>query len=110
MESAQEKYTPTEEELNDLSLACTKLWDLDENYLIPFEDYELDLQKGKKAYNHQDQAKDPLFKSLNESIWEKPTYAAFMKILDNYEKETGIQEEVSKEERWENWNFLETIL
>lgn len=33
-----------------------------------------------------------------------------MKILDNYEKETGIQEEVSKEERWENWNFLETIL
>lgn len=43
MEQKQQNTIPTEDELQDLSLACTQLWNLDENYLIPFEDYELDL-------------------------------------------------------------------
>lgn len=35
---------PTQEELNDLSAAAQKLWDLDDNRLIPGEDYEINLQ------------------------------------------------------------------
>ena len=34
----------SQEELADLSLACSKLWDLDSNRLEPGRDYQLDLQ------------------------------------------------------------------
>jgi hypothetical protein len=35
---------PTQEELNDLSEACSKLWDLDDNRLVAGQDYQLNLQ------------------------------------------------------------------
>ena len=34
------------EELADLSLACSKLWDLDDNRLEPGRDHTLDVQVG----------------------------------------------------------------
>jgi hypothetical protein len=35
---------PTEEELNDLSSACSRLWELDLDRLVPNVDYGIDLQ------------------------------------------------------------------
>ncbi|URD90970.1 hypothetical protein MUK42_33223 [Musa troglodytarum] len=39
---------PTGEELDDLSKACSKLWELDLNRLVPGKDYEIDCGGGKK--------------------------------------------------------------
>ena len=36
--------TPSQEELRDLSLACQRVWSLDENRLEPGRDYQVDLQ------------------------------------------------------------------
>ena len=35
---------PTAEELRDLSLACSKVWELDNNRLQPGTDYTINLQ------------------------------------------------------------------
>lgn len=35
---------PTQEELSDLSLACQKIWELDQNRLEPNRDYQINLQ------------------------------------------------------------------
>jgi hypothetical protein len=35
---------PTSQELNNISLACSRLWELDENRLTPGQDYRLNLQ------------------------------------------------------------------
>lgn len=35
---------PTESELNDLSSACSRLWTLDLDRLVPNVDYAIDLQ------------------------------------------------------------------
>jgi len=53
---------PTEDELQDLSRACDRLWDLDSNRLTPGVDYQIDVQKGKKAYKREDVASRKLFK------------------------------------------------
>ena len=35
---------PTQEELADFSLACQKIWDLDQNRLEPNREYQINLQ------------------------------------------------------------------
>jgi hypothetical protein len=42
---------PTPEELSSLSLACSRLWELDANRLIPDKDYELNVQDGKFIFD-----------------------------------------------------------
>ena len=42
-------FTP-QEELADLSAACSKLWELDYARLAPGVDYAIDLQQGKNPY------------------------------------------------------------
>ena len=44
MQSNMGSPTPSQEELNDLSLACKRVWDLDDNRLQPGKDYDIDLQ------------------------------------------------------------------
>ena len=44
------KTDPTEHELESISKACNALWNLDENFCTPFDEYEIDLQGGKKVY------------------------------------------------------------
>lgn len=38
---------PAKEELDSLSVACNKLWDLDVNRLVPGKDYVINPQHGK---------------------------------------------------------------
>eukprot|EP00798_Chlamydomonas_sp_ICE-L_P002200 gene2200-33757_t len=77
--------TPTDEELENLTLACQKLWDLDENRLINGEDYSINVQSGKKSYQTHDGASEALFSSVSKDVWRKPTYKAFYFLLDNYD-------------------------
>jgi poly(U)-specific endoribonuclease len=112
---------PTSAELTDLSAALTKLWDLDTNRLKPGgEDYLLDTQ-GKASYNtsgwseggRRDKAANPLF-SKNpldhpEVFAKKPTFKAFISLLDNYVCEAGVKEVVTAGELQEQSRFLDKV-
>eukprot|EP00164_Ancoracysta_twista_P012919 GFYU01020437.1.p1 GENE.GFYU01020437.1~~GFYU01020437.1.p1 ORF type:complete len:279 (-),score=93.05 GFYU01020437.1:196-1032(-) len=95
---------------SDLSDYCDKLWELDVNRLVPGEDFEIDLQGGKRAFSRADMAADSLFKSVKDDVFQRPTYKAFYDLLDNYERETGVAEEVTREEKRENWEFLDLVV
>ncbi|XP_065061961.1 uridylate-specific endoribonuclease B-like [Rhopilema esculentum] len=90
---------------------CEKLWDLDKNRLEPDKDYKLDLQgRAKYSYDGPDRAKDPLFEFVDENVFKRDTYKAFIALLDNYEKETGVPEVVTKQEEAENWTFVNLVM
>jgi len=103
------RLDPSPAELSDLSLACSKLWDLDRNRLLPGLDYELNLQHGKSFFNADDVAAEPLFKHINPAVFQRPTFGAFLALLDNYSAEVGVSEVVTREEREENTRFLELV-
>jgi len=102
--------TPTAEELANLSDACKKLWQLDVNRLVPGVDYVINLQEGKRVYDKGDFADDPLFTFVDERVFSKPTFRAFVALLDNYVAETGVTEVVSDAERRENSEFIRSIM
>eukprot|EP00171_Calliarthron_tuberculosum_P018952 IDg18952t1 len=85
--------------------AAAQLWHLDINRLQADRDYTLDLQDRSRGALH-DAAKVPLFSYVSPSVWEKPTYGTFWRLLDNYVAETGVAEQVTKLERAEEIGFL----
>jgi poly(U)-specific endoribonuclease len=97
---------PSAAELENISLAAQRLWDLDHNRLIPGTDFELDLQGEKSPSDHRDLATRPLFKFVDPNHLERPTFKAFLSLLDNYSADDGVGENVTKEEREENDAFL----
>jgi len=98
----------TDPELVDL---CEKLWELDKNRLQPGVDYKLDLQgRTRYSYDGPDRAKDPLFEFVDSDALNRDTYKAFIALLDNYERETGVPETVTEEEKRENWRFTDLVL
>eukprot|EP01025_Chloroclados_australasicus_P057117 TRINITY_DN7108_c0_g1_i2.p2 TRINITY_DN7108_c0_g1~~TRINITY_DN7108_c0_g1_i2.p2 ORF type:complete len:296 (-),score=39.20 TRINITY_DN7108_c0_g1_i2:65-952(-) len=101
---------PTGDELEDLALASSRLWDLDENRLTPGVDYQLNLQTGKRIFEKEDMAEEKLFSGVDPAIWEKRTYLIFYHLLDNYERETGNAEEVTDREKQEMWDFLRACM
>eukprot|EP00640_Fibrocapsa_japonica_P001075 CAMPEP_0113936370 /NCGR_PEP_ID=MMETSP1339-20121228/3302_1 /TAXON_ID=94617 /ORGANISM="Fibrocapsa japonica" /LENGTH=433 /DNA_ID=CAMNT_0000938829 /DNA_START=51 /DNA_END=1352 /DNA_ORIENTATION=+ /assembly_acc=CAM_ASM_000762 len=97
-------------ELADISLAAKKLWELDANRLTPGVDYAINLQRGKNFSDRGDAAPEPLFKFVSAEVLQRPTYRTFMRLLDNYEKNTGQAEVVTREELQENQAFLNACL
>ncbi|XP_038609151.1 poly(U)-specific endoribonuclease [Tachyglossus aculeatus] len=57
-----------------------------------------------------DRCPEPLYSYVNEQLFSKPTYAAFIRLLDNYNRATGRCEEVTDRELAEQDNFLRTIM
>lgn len=100
---------PSEEELADLSQACSKLWDLDLNRLTPGKDYEIDCGEGKKVCQKEDMAQGSLFTWVSDDVFRKPTFARFCSLLDNYNPQAGHKEVVTSEERQEQVAFIEEI-
>ncbi|KAI3804338.1 hypothetical protein L1987_25801 [Smallanthus sonchifolius] len=100
---------PTQSELNDLSKACNKLWELDYNRLTPEKDYEIDCGEGKKSYQKQDMAEGSLFTWLSEEVLKKPTISRFCSLLDNYNPHEGYKEQVTSQEKQEQAAFIEEI-
>lgn len=41
----------------------------------------MNLQSGKKPYHEGDRASEPLFTYVKPFVFQKPTYAAFLKLL-----------------------------
>ncbi|KAL0968468.1 hypothetical protein UPYG_G00267270 [Umbra pygmaea] len=101
------------QELSDL---FNELWKLDANRMKPGTDYTISIQ-GKAGYvaqgsNHaRDHATSPLFSTVNENKLKTiTTYSRFMKLLDNYERTTGVAERVTPDEIAENNLFLDAVL
>ena len=61
-------------------------------------------------YDLEDTASQPLFTFVDEKALLRPTYAAFVVLLDNYIAITGQSEVVTEEEKKENINFLNLIM
>jgi len=103
---------PTEAELDSISKAVNKLWDLDENRLECDVHYRINLQGHKKVYQKDtDAAPESLFEFVDKDhFFSKGTYATFYKLLDNYEKTTGKAEVVTDEEIHENRQFIDQIM
>lgn len=100
---------PSKTELSDLSEACSKLWELDLNRLVPGKDYEIDCGEGKRVYHKGDMATGSLFKWLGDDVLRRPTYARFCSLLDNYNPREGYKEVVTPEERHEQAAFIQEI-
>jgi poly(U)-specific endoribonuclease len=92
-----------------LSDAVQELWKLDANRLNPNADYTVNVQEGKKPYSKEN-AEEPLFSSVSREAFQRPTYKAFMALLDNYSSQTGIKETETSVERREIDQFLQSIL
>ena len=58
----------------------------------------------------QDLFSPRLYKDGNEELFSKPTYASFIKLLDNYQRATGREEDVTAEELREQDNFLKEVM
>lgn len=88
--------------------AASQLWHLDVNRLHPGKDYKLDLQDRSRGVLH-DAAKVHMFSHMSPTVWEKPTFGTFWRLLDNYVPETGVAEQVTKAERAEEIAFLRAV-
>uniref|UniRef100_A0A0E0PC75 EndoU domain-containing protein n=1 Tax=Oryza rufipogon TaxID=4529 RepID=A0A0E0PC75_ORYRU len=100
---------PTREELNSLSRACSRLWELDMNRLTPGKDYRIECGEGKKVYQKGDMASETLFSWLGDDVLRKPTYSRFCALLDNYNPHQGYKEVVTQQDKHEEVAFIEEI-
>ncbi|KAM4552915.1 uridylate-specific endoribonuclease C [Fundulus diaphanus] len=100
----------------ELSNLFNELWSLDVNRMTPGVDYTVSVQDRAGFVNQGshvvlDHASLPLFSNVNENkLRNITTYAHFMKLLDNYERSTGITERVTPEELTEISLFLDAVL
>eukprot|EP00232_Nephroselmis_pyriformis_P005060 CAMPEP_0182905624 /NCGR_PEP_ID=MMETSP0034_2-20130328/33092_1 /TAXON_ID=156128 /ORGANISM="Nephroselmis pyriformis, Strain CCMP717" /LENGTH=290 /DNA_ID=CAMNT_0025041083 /DNA_START=25 /DNA_END=897 /DNA_ORIENTATION=+ len=103
---------PTEDELADIKLAAAKMWELEqENILTPNEDYKINIKgTGKRMWDKADAGDEKLFVGVMGHVWQRPTFLTFYNLLDNYERETGVAEVVTHQERREMYSFLETMM
>ncbi len=73
---------PLKAELDDLSKATDRLWQLDFNRLKPEnDDYKINLQFGKIFGDRTDMAREPLFLYVKDEVLQKPTFASFIALL-----------------------------
>ncbi|XP_076869741.1 uridylate-specific endoribonuclease A [Brachyhypopomus gauderio] len=64
-----------------------------------------------ESNDKKDLSPHPLFRYVNEaSLFSKPTYAALVALLDNYEKKTGVTESFSPAEVQEQEDFLKQTM
>ncbi|XP_060597997.1 poly(U)-specific endoribonuclease-A-like [Ruditapes philippinarum] len=106
--SDNEKGFQPDEELSDI---LTKLWEMDENKLIPEKDFSINLQSSVSFHARGDRSRWPLFDHFDEEgVFAKGTFDAFSKLLNNYEMECGEAEVVTREEIMENRTFINAIM
>ncbi|XP_074533572.1 uridylate-specific endoribonuclease C [Halichoeres trimaculatus] len=100
----------------ELSNLFNELWGLDVNRMTPSVDYTVSVQNRASFVaqgNHvvRDYASQPLFSNVNEEKMNNiTTFSRFIKLLDNYERNTGTTELVTAEEQTEINLFLDAVL
>ncbi|XP_057692567.1 uridylate-specific endoribonuclease C [Corythoichthys intestinalis] len=100
----------------ELSTLFNDLWRLDTNRMTPGVDYNISVQ-GRAGFVSQgsqvaiDRASLPFFTNVNEvKMGNVTTISRLLKLLDNYERSTGVAEYVTVEEQTEISLFLDAIL
>uniref|UniRef100_A0A6J0SMP2 Uridylate-specific endoribonuclease n=1 Tax=Pogona vitticeps TaxID=103695 RepID=A0A6J0SMP2_9SAUR len=95
----------------ELVQASEQLYQHDRNRA---QESDIILNKQQLASNtkdHEDQSPKPLFQYVNEEkLFSQPTYASFIKLLDNYHKRVGTGEEFTKDQLKEQDTFLKEIM
>lgn len=94
----------------ELSSLITKIWNADNNRLTFGRDIRLSYQNQASWNYARDVSTQPLFYTLNTNIFSKPTFKAFLALLDNYEMDPSVHEDVSNQEITENYRFLDEVL
>lgn len=104
-----EGIEPSEE--TSFEEAVQSMWNLDANRLTPGVDYRMNVQEGKKPYYKEDVSDDPLFTFVNRTVYKsRPTFRAFVALLDNYSAEVGEDEVVTRQEKGEIMAFLKAVM
>ncbi|KAK2842115.1 hypothetical protein Q5P01_012315 [Channa striata] len=99
-----------------LSNIFNELWRLDLNRMKPGIDYTISIQDrasfvSQRSHVVPDHASQPLFSSVNETkLKNTTTFSQLIKLLDNYERSTGMTERVTAEELAETNLFLDAVL
>ncbi|CEF71104.1 Poly(U)-specific endoribonuclease [Strongyloides ratti] len=70
---------------------------------------ELNYQTHTTTRDNQGFAKYPLFTRVDPNILTKPTFKAFLQLMDNYNPEVGYEEKVTPTELYETDLFLDLI-
>ena len=73
-------------------------------------EYDLDIQCEKSPHDHRDQAVRPLFKYVDETVFQKPTFQSFIALLDNYTASLGVAESYTQQEAAEMERFLAVVM
>lgn len=95
----------------ELSAAAQRLFDLDmANRLVSGRDYAIDAQGSKKPSKNEDAASLALFRYLDQSVFDRPTYRTFVALLNNYNADVCSAENVSDEEKAEEYAFLHAAM
>ncbi|XP_040281799.1 poly(U)-specific endoribonuclease [Bufo bufo] len=111
--SHEDPYTDnsgTDISKSDIKAASEILYQSDVNKAA---DKDIILNKQEMSENTKkkdDLADHPLYKYVNEEIFKRPTYKAFIKLLDNYDRKTGKDETFTEEELEEQEIFLKEIM
>ncbi|XP_055509212.1 uridylate-specific endoribonuclease B [Leucoraja erinacea] len=92
----------------ELSGIAQTLWDNDVNRLQPGIDYKISLQVGQRKTHVK--TTFPLFLFVNEDVFKKKTFSAFISLLDNYEADRGQPEVITPEEENEIHSFLDALM
>jgi len=94
----------------EISSLIGRMWNADSNRLVFDKDIRLNYQNQASWSYARDVSYKPLFYSLNTNIFSKPTFKAFIALLDNYEKDPSTRERISNQEITENYRFLNEVL
>uniref|UniRef100_A0A7M4E8Z0 Uridylate-specific endoribonuclease n=1 Tax=Crocodylus porosus TaxID=8502 RepID=A0A7M4E8Z0_CROPO len=92
----------------DLLSISEKLYKADHNRAQE-ADVTINLQHFASAGQTDDQvdrSSEPLYTHVNERLFSKPTYASFIKLLDNYHRQTGTGEKMTAQQQAEQDTFL----
>ena len=73
-------------------------------------EYDLDIQCEKSPHDHPHQAVRPLFKYVDETVFQKPTFQSFIALLDNYTASLGVAESYTQQEAAEMERFLAVVM
>ncbi|CAH8489313.1 unnamed protein product [Schistosoma haematobium] len=99
-------------ENKELSEFYTKLYKEDENKVRPGIDYKLNLQANlENTRKLVDLSTKPLFEFVDEDIFRnRPTFAKFVALLDNYNPQVGVTEIVTEQQQKEEDDFINELL
>jgi len=113
-EATEEDSSFKPDNLADMTIqdAVTYMWDvLDKGNRVDWgeEGFILDLQN-KGSYG-RDRCSQPLFTHVNKAhpFWSSPVTTAFIRLLDNYEREVGEREVVTSGEKREMAEFMHAL-